>query len=185
MPDHEVTAWNGAKYFRLTGTSMATAVVSGAVALTLEHQPALKPDQVKQILLSSAQKFGASVPQGAGAGLLDAYAAWSSPIRGTSNYYQRHADGFARALYPVVYGNTLTWKSLTYLGTDWTPYTWLNLPWNDAAWDNIVWDNIAWDNIVWDNIVWDQTTWDGVGWDNIVWDSAGWNNIVWDTYGYD
>jgi serine protease AprX len=191
MPDHEVVALNGSKYFRLTGTSMSTAVVSGAVALVLEHQPALTPDQVKKILVSTTQPFGSTgLPAGAGNGLLNAQAAWNSSIRGTTNAGQRQADGLARTLYPIVYGQPLAWKSLTYVGTNWSGFTWLNLPWSDAGWDNIVWDNIVWDNIgwdniVWDNIVWDQTSWDNIAWDNIVWDSAGWDNIVWDSYKYD
>ena len=43
MPDHVVTASNGASYFRLTGTSMATAVVSGQVALLLQRHPGTRP----------------------------------------------------------------------------------------------------------------------------------------------
>jgi serine protease AprX len=186
LPDHEVVALNGSKYFRLTGTSMSTAVVSGAVALLLEHQPNLTPDQVKQILISTTQSFGGGVkPAGAGAGLVDVNAAWRSSIRTKANAGDRQADGLARTLYPVLYGQPLAWNSLTYLGTNWSGFSWLNLPWTDAAWDNIVWDNIVWDNIVWDNIVWDQTSWDNIAWDNIVWDSAGWDNIVWDSFNYD
>jgi serine protease AprX len=165
---------------------MSTAVVSGAAALLLEHQPALTPDQIKQILVSTTQHFGAGgMPAGAGAGLLDVNAAWNSPLRGASNGGLRQADALARTLYPIIYGQPLAWKSLTYLGTNWSGFTWLNLPWDEAAWDNIVWDNIVWDNIVWDNIVWDQTSWDNIAWDNIVWDSAGWDNIVWDSFNYD
>ncbi len=185
LPDHVVTAINGSTYFRLTGTSMSTAVVSGAVALLLEHQPSLTPDQVKKILVSTTQTFGSSMPTGAGAGLLDANAAWSSGIRGTKNTGLRQSDGLARTLYAIVYGQPLAWKSLTYLGTNWSGYTWLNLPWNDAAWDNIAWDNIAWDNIAWDNIAWDQTGWDNIAWDNIAWDNSEWDNIAWDSYSYD
>jgi serine protease AprX len=186
LPDHEVVALNGSKYFRLTGTSMSTAVVSGGVALLLEHQPNLTPDQVKQILISTTQSFGGGVkPAGAGAGLVDVNAAWRSSIRTKANAGDRQADGLARTLYPVLYGQPLAWNSLTYLGTNWSGFSWLNLPWTDAAWDNIVWDNIVWDNIVWDNIVWDQTSWDNIAWDNIVWDSAGWDNIVWDSFNYD
>jgi serine protease AprX len=186
LPDHEVVALNGSKYFRLTGTSMSTAVVSGAAALLLEHQPTLTPDLVKKILVSTTQTFGTgTMPVGAGAGLLNANAAWSSAIRGTTNAGLRQSDALARTLYPIVYNQPLAWKSLTYLGTNWSGYTWLNLPWNDAAWDNIVWDNIAWDNIAWDNIVWDQTSWDNIAWDNIVWDDAGWDTIAWDSYSYD
>lgn len=43
-------------YFRLSGTSMATPVVSGAVALLLEREPGLSPDTVKARLMKSASK---------------------------------------------------------------------------------------------------------------------------------
>jgi serine protease AprX len=186
MPDHVVTAMNGSTYFRLTGTSMATAVVSGEVALMLEHQSALTPDQVKTILKSTTQAFGqGAAPTGAGAGMLDGYGAWNSGVRGGSDTGLRQSNALARTLYSIVYGQPLVWKNLTYLGTNWSGYTWLNLPWNDPTWDNIAWDDIAWDNIAWDNIAWDQTSWDNIAWDNIAWDSSEWNNIAWDSFSYD
>jgi len=37
LTDRVETANNGSTYFRLTGTSMATAVVSGVAALLLQH----------------------------------------------------------------------------------------------------------------------------------------------------
>ncbi len=43
-------------YFPLSGTSMATGVASGAVADLLQAQPKLTPDQVKAILMYTANK---------------------------------------------------------------------------------------------------------------------------------
>jgi len=45
-----------AYYFELSGTSMATGVVSGAVADLLQAQPRLTPDQVKARLMKTAYK---------------------------------------------------------------------------------------------------------------------------------
>jgi serine protease AprX len=46
---------DGDKYFMMSGTSQAAAVVSGAVALMLQAQPTLTPNQVKCKLMSSAR----------------------------------------------------------------------------------------------------------------------------------
>jgi len=60
-PELEVTPSNGAiaQYFQLSGTSMSTPIVSGAVALMLQQNSALTPDQVKARLMKTAWKaFG-------------------------------------------------------------------------------------------------------------------------------
>jgi len=43
-------------YYELSGTSMATPIVSGAVALMLQQTPSLTPDQVKARLMMTAWK---------------------------------------------------------------------------------------------------------------------------------
>jgi serine protease AprX len=57
-PQYAVTPNNGnaSKYYVLSGTSMATPVVSGAVALLLQKTPTLTPDQVKARLMKTAWK---------------------------------------------------------------------------------------------------------------------------------
>jgi serine protease AprX len=57
FPQYEVTPTSGtSKYFVLSGTSMATPIVSGAVALMLQQTPTLTPDQVKARLMKTAWK---------------------------------------------------------------------------------------------------------------------------------
>jgi serine protease AprX len=56
-PQYEIAPSSGtAMYYELSGTSMATPVVSGAVALMLQQNPALTPDQVKARLMKTAWK---------------------------------------------------------------------------------------------------------------------------------
>ena len=52
-------------YYRLSGTSMAAAVVSGAIADLLQVQPQLTPDQIKARLMKTASKnfpYSSSTP---------------------------------------------------------------------------------------------------------------------------
>jgi serine protease AprX len=182
-PDRVTTAQNGATYFRLTGTSMATPVVAGSAALLLQHQTGLTPNQVKAILVGKTRPWGSATgggslpnPSADGSGLVDALASVYSPPLPPANQAQRPANTLARALYPILYGQPLTWKDLHYLGIDWSQLTWTNLAWDNLAWDNLAWDNLAWDNLAWDNLAWDNLAWDNLAWDNLAWDNLAWDS---------
>lgn len=62
-------------YFQLSGTSMAAAVVSGAVALLLDKDPSLTPATVKARLMRSADKTQFPDVFVTGAGVLNIEAA--------------------------------------------------------------------------------------------------------------
>jgi serine protease AprX len=62
-------------YMIVSGTSQATPHVSGTIALMLEANPALTPDQVKAILRSSATPMPGYAEYQVGAGYLNAYQA--------------------------------------------------------------------------------------------------------------
>ena len=62
-------------YVKASGTSMATPHVSGVVALMLEANPALTPDQVKTTLQTSATPMPGYQQHEVGAGYLNAYQA--------------------------------------------------------------------------------------------------------------
>jgi len=78
-------------HYQMSGTSMSAAVVSGVVALMLEQDGSLSPDDVKCRLLDSSTRMQAangtpmySVFQ-QGAGTVDAVAAVSNTARGCAN----------------------------------------------------------------------------------------------------
>ena len=70
-------------YALYNGTSMATPHVSGVVALMLSVKPSLTPDQVTQILQSTARAFPATCSQ-CGSGIVNASGAVDAAIGGTT-----------------------------------------------------------------------------------------------------
>ncbi len=185
-------------YLRLNGTSMATAVVSGTVALILQENRRLTPNAVKAILQFTA--FPVRDDQGArydvltqGTGSVNAagaieLAAHIDTRKTVSSWW------LTAALDPwtVIDGQTEPWaESIIWSNAvSFGPVVAVNQPvWSEnIVWgsndDNIVWgssdDNIVWgsseDNIVWgSNIVWGNNIVWGSSDDNIVWGS----NIVW------
>jgi subtilisin family serine protease len=67
------------KYQMASGTSFSAAYISGLAALLLERNPALKPDEVRTILMRTARDLGAPGRDDLfGAGEADAYAAVSA-----------------------------------------------------------------------------------------------------------
>ena len=77
-PEGRVEGDLSERFFRGSGTSQATAFVAGQVALLLQERPELTPDQVKTLLMSTAQPLAGDEPA-MGAGVPDVLAAVAAP----------------------------------------------------------------------------------------------------------
>jgi len=186
-------------YESLTGTSMSTPLVSGAVALMLQANPNLTPNLIKAILeFTAISKPGVS-PLRQGAGFMNvSHAVMLASLAGQ--------PGTTQFTVPSTWSRHILWGNHMLSGGVLNPKAnaWrLGVEWgwartNATDGDNIVWgtmsdgDNIVWgtaqdgDNIVWgtaqdgDNIVW-GTDCGGDDCDNVVWGTHDGDNIVWGT----
>jgi len=143
-PSHRVDGFAGGKdyYFRMSGTSMATAVVSGAVALLLQDEPGLNPDQVKHRLMATARTFSGPAAGSTGAGYLDIYAA----VHGNTT---ASANGGIQV------------SPLMTSGSD--PITWGSVNWNSVNWNSVNWNSVNWNSVNWNSVNWNSVHWDDKG----------------------
>jgi len=163
-------------YFELSGTSMASPMVSGAAALLLQKQPSLTPDQVKAKLMKTATKnfpttsISTDPVTGTvytvyydlftvGAGYLDVWAALNN------------ADVISpskTALSPSAQYNGATKQVVLVNGS--------NVVWGDASLaPNVIWGTqvLLANNVIWGtNVIWGDSTVAGF---NVIWGT----NVIW------
>lgn len=194
-------------YFKGTGTSMATATVSGIVAQLLQDEPGLTPDQVKARLTSTARNIAELDPMRAGAGLVDAYAAATSTSMAAANQGLAQATGVGllegdrgsagvEVVTPLgqlgLQGEFIAQTDpdqislsnpaglVPWAGATWKAEGWDAESWAGATWKSGDWAGATWKGATWKATVWDGATWKGATWKNADWDGATWKNADWD-----
>jgi Subtilase family len=89
---------DGAQYQRLSGTSMAAAMVSGMVALLRSEAPSLSPGAISELLRKTARRDLTGLPPGVGG----PDPRWFSPIGfGVADLYAAHLELFQPAISQV------------------------------------------------------------------------------------
>ena len=193
-------------YFKGTGTSQSAAIVSGVAALVIQANPALTPDQVKGILLATANDnlVGQS---GAGNGAVNARRAvdaargiqgWTplatipapssglGAIEGTRGAVHVYADlngvpGIVSGEVDVFGGG---FDAATAEATPWTDQTWNASPWAQIVVETPGFSltplgESGWLGAASDELSWGARSWGAAGWTARSWGARSWGARSW------
>ncbi len=128
-------------YFKMSGTSVSAPMVSGAVAILLQSEPKLTPDQVKYRLISTANKnWSGYNSTKAGAGYLDIYAAVKNQITGSANTKLLPSRLLSSGSNPITFGSV----------------GWNSVGWNSVGWNSVGWNSVGWNSVGWNSDYWDR-----------------------------
>jgi serine protease AprX len=195
-------------YLSLSGTSMATPVVAGTVALMMQANPSLTPNAVKAILQYTSQVYAAYDPLTEGAGFLNAAGAValarffsqggpypSDAAWGRQIIWANHRVGGGRLLpdsnawsMALMWGATSTNGAPVVWGDIENASTGTRMPWStncaDPACVVVLWD-IDSPNVVWGSQCagadCSGTTWSAGDDQTVVWGTDDYETVVWGT----
>jgi serine protease AprX len=131
-PDHIVDGG----YFRMSGTSMSAPMVSGSIALLLQSEPNLTPDQVKYRLMATARPFADK--NRAGAGYLNIYAAVNTATSQSAN------TGVPVSQLLTSGSDAVNWNSVNWNSVNWNSVNWNSVNWNSVNWNSVNWNSVNW-----------------------------------------
>ena len=196
-PEGLVTGDGARRFFRGSGTSQATAMVSGAVALLLQQRPNLTPDQVKHLLKATADRVSGSDPA-QGAGVLDIKGAFEAATPSAAKAKQawpaatgtgtlEASRGDSHVVDPST-GAMLTGE-VDALGNPWDARSWrdatsLEKAWTGGTWNGRTWSGSDWSGTSWTARSWRSATWTGVDWSGGDWLARSWRGDTWSAKGW-
>jgi serine protease AprX len=197
------------RYFRGSGTSEATAFVSGAVADLLQRYPQLTPDQVKAMLscdklssfnwkqegcgeLDMNKLLNASVPSvlvsqqynaaAMGTGLLE-LSRGTDHISMNGLVLQGEQDifgmPFSSAAMAALEAAGHSWSGGTWNGSSWSGSSWSGSSWNGSSWSGSSWSGGTWSGSSWSGSSWSGSSWSGSSWSGSSWSGQGWLGARW------
>jgi serine protease AprX len=165
----------GDTYFKGTGTSMSTALVSGAAAVLLEHHPGATPDDVKGALVDG----GISVKGSNAPGISVQRADDATP---QASWWQRYPiafDGLGRR-----FGSQMPWAATRWTATRWTASRWTATRWTASRWTATRWTATRWTASRWTASRWTDSGWTDADWTASRWTASRWTDASWNALGW-
>lgn len=185
-------------YFRGSGTSEATAIAAGSIALILQKFPNLTPDQVKRFIANNGQKVPGADDQAQGGGEINlGLLATRMPQNYQQNFQNSTGTGSLEAsrgsdhlsLNGVVltgeqdiFGqpfNSATMASAEAAGNSWSGGTWNGNSWSGNSWSGNSWSGNSWSGNSWSGNSWSGNSWSGNSWSGNSWSGNSWSGNSW------
>jgi serine protease AprX len=189
------------RYFRGSGTSEATAYVSGAAADLLQRYPQLTPDQVKAMLTSSCDKLSGYNWKQQGCGELDmsrllnasvpsvlASLQYNAPSSGTGSLEASRGTDHISMNGVVLQGeqdifgqpfNSASMAALEAAGSSWSGGMWNGSVWAGSSWSGSSWSGSSWSGSSWSGSSWIGSSWSGSSWSGSSWSGSSWSGSSW------
>jgi serine protease AprX len=187
------------RYFRGSGTSEATAITSGAVALVLQKYPKMTPDRVKAYFAAHAVSLTGfnALAQGAGEINLAAMLTATPPSKYTQKFLagsgtgtlegargQDHLtrDGVVLSGEQDIFGQPFNSRAIAKLeaaGSSWSGGTWNGSSWSGSSWSGSSWSGSSWSGSSWSGSSWSGNTWTGSSWSGSSWSGNTWTGSSW------
>jgi serine protease AprX len=205
-PQGRVSGDVSGRLFRGSGTSQATALVSGAIADLLQAFPNLTPDQVKYALTASADPVKNSNVSAVGAGLINMHDAFdlASHIAKTDAtgatlraaavqsfapaYGQGSLDAARGGTVPVDADGVAISGEVDIQGNPWDAAAWWQASSSLTAWSGGQWMGSTWTGDGWTSDAsglssarWSSARWSSARWSSARWSSARWSDVSWDS----
>ena len=140
-----------------TGTSGATAVVSGVAAVFVGSHPQVRqsPDQVVGSLVAASGKDGlVAVPKKVEQGSAPSY----------DESYLAVASAWPDDFWAGEEWSTRTWSTRTWSTRTWTTRTWSTRTWSTRTWSTRTWSTRTWTTRTWTTRTWTSDSWSISGW---------------------
>ncbi len=185
----------GTRFIRGTGTSQATAVVSGAAALLLQAFPSATPDQIRIAMIRSNSKDPRKVGELGGVGEIGSFVHVDRAINVVP--VTTEADTLIRDFVATFkapagargYGSLAKTRGANVVksgnGSSLDQETdWMGNSWSGNSWSGNSWSGNSWSGNSWSGNSWSGNSWSGNSWSGSSWSQNGWTGNVWAGYGW-
>jgi serine protease AprX len=174
----------GERFFRGSGTSQSTAVVSGAAALLISQRPELTPDQVKALLTRTAEPIPGATTAQQGAGLVDLATAkdTATPADAKQTFAVSTGVGSleaARGSVHVTVGGREIRGEVDVRGKAFDVRKWATGLRNGGNWNGMSWSGMSWSGMSWSGMSWSGMSWSGMSWSGMSWSGMSWSGMSW------